>query len=194
MKFRSALLLACMLVVPAVAMFSHRIPADLRSAVRERVSLLVRSWAGEPVAGKDAETVLSSEPSPAAPQPLAAAPAVAAAPPSAGAAVVPEPLVVGAPAGERPRAEEILGRLGAVGLECRPLNGTAGMHVASCSVALDGSGQLLRVFHATGPDPAAATEALCDEVNGWKRRLADRSRAAMAPQPVTAAGAAGQRL
>lgn len=104
------------------------------------------------------------------------------------------PPAVGTTAGAEPRAEELLGRLGAVGLECRPLNGTAGMHVASCSVAIDDSGQLLRVFHASGANPAAATQALCDEVNGWKRRLTDRGRAALTPPSVTGAGAAGQRL
>ena len=37
MKFRSALLLACMVVVPALAMFSHRIPRGLTAAVRGAV-------------------------------------------------------------------------------------------------------------------------------------------------------------
>ncbi|RLS41862.1 MAG: hypothetical protein DWH83_07690 [Planctomycetota bacterium] len=184
MKFRSALLCVCMLVVPAAAMFSHRIPADLRAMMRERFAVAVRSWAGQAGPGKAVETVAAGEPLPAGSGS------------SGGMLPVADrgPPAVGTTAGAEPRAEELLGRLGAVGLECRPLNGTAGMHVASCSVAIDDSGQLLRVFHASGANPAAATQALCDEVNGWKRRLTDRGRAALTPPSVTGAGAAGQRL
>lgn len=36
MRFRSLLLFACMIVVPLLAMFSHRIPPELRTAVRNR--------------------------------------------------------------------------------------------------------------------------------------------------------------
>lgn len=37
MRFRSCVLLSCMLVVPLLAMFSHRIPAEAREAVRTHV-------------------------------------------------------------------------------------------------------------------------------------------------------------
>ncbi|MEI8071412.1 MAG: hypothetical protein WCI09_07485 [Planctomycetota bacterium] len=37
MKFRSFVLVTCMLVVPLLAMFSHKIPAELRGAIRTRV-------------------------------------------------------------------------------------------------------------------------------------------------------------
>ncbi len=37
MKLRSALLIACMLVVPLLAMFSHKIPSELRLAARKRM-------------------------------------------------------------------------------------------------------------------------------------------------------------
>jgi hypothetical protein len=40
MKTRSALLLVFMIVVPAAAMFSHRIPADVRRAIREQMGRL----------------------------------------------------------------------------------------------------------------------------------------------------------
>ena len=173
-----------MLVVPAVAMFSHRIPADLRAMMRERVAAAVQSWAGQAGLGKAVETVAAGEPLPAGRGSSGGMLPVANRKLS----------TVGTTSGAEPRAEELLGRLGAVGLECRPLNGAAGMHVASCSVAVDDSGQLRRVFHATGADPAAATQALCDEINGWKQRLTDRGRAALTPPPVTGAGAAGQRL
>jgi hypothetical protein len=37
MRFRSLLLFACMIVVPLLAMFSHKVPRELRSAARERL-------------------------------------------------------------------------------------------------------------------------------------------------------------
>jgi hypothetical protein len=57
------------------------------------------------------------------------------------------------------------------------------MHVASCGVALDASGQLLRVFQASGPDPAAATRTLLADVSAWRSRLASGQPAAAAAAP-----------
>ena len=37
MKIRSSLLFACMLVVPLIAMFSHKIPPDLRLSARRHI-------------------------------------------------------------------------------------------------------------------------------------------------------------
>jgi hypothetical protein len=73
-----------------------------------------------------------------------------------------------------------LTRLGAIGFECRPLAGGGGAHVASCSVPLDGSGQLMRVFHVTGGDARSAAIALLDDVASWRHR-AGMQRAAAEP-------------
>ncbi|MEI6037948.1 MAG: hypothetical protein WCQ91_08500, partial [Planctomycetota bacterium] len=37
MKFRSLLLFACMVFVPLMAMFSHKIPSGFREAVRQQI-------------------------------------------------------------------------------------------------------------------------------------------------------------
>jgi hypothetical protein len=70
----------------------------------------------------------------------------------------------------------------------RPIAGGGGEHVASCSVPLDGSGQLLRVFHVTGGDAHAAANSLLDDVVAWRDR-AGLQRAAAEP-----ARAGGQPL
>lgn len=92
MTFRTCILLACMLVVPGLAMFSHRLPVELRATLRQQV------WV--PVQGAVHATAkalsLTSDPPPAAASPVVAAatpvltttpaavtPAAAPAPPSA---------------------------------------------------------------------------------------------------------------
>ena len=184
MKIRSALLLAFMIVVPAAAMFSHRIPADIRRAMRVRVGEFLASVASVTGASAPSGTDGRSVPEAARPEgeaiPTAStsgerAPAVAAVdavpPPRPQPAQVP---VVAAVDGR-------LADLGAVAFECRPVAGGAGGHQATCSVPLDASGQLLRVFHATGADGPAATAALVADVTAWRGRFEPRRAAAVRP-------------
>jgi hypothetical protein len=181
MLVRTFVLSICMVVVPAMAMFSHHVPADLRTAARcdlwQPLMQRVRGWfgpagpmAGEPVAASGAE-------------PLAATVT-----PTAVAAV---PATDGAADGDRAGATALgidsadgtrrLESLGGLAIDCRPLEGVGGMHVASCRVAMDAAGQLHRIFQAAGPDPTSATEALADQVAAWRERLADRSGGSARP-------------
>lgn len=170
MKTRSALLVAFMIIVPAVAMFSHRIPPDVRRSIREQVARLAvavqpaqNDGGGQPVAGVAASVTTPAAGSDASSS-FTAAPGSAASP-------------LGAAAG----SDDVTGglaRLGAVGFECRPVAGAAGAHVASCSVPLDGSGQLLRVFHVTGADAHSASAALLEDVAAWRDRARVRQAAA----------------
>lgn len=73
--------------------------------------------------------------------------------------------------------EARLTALGAIAFECQPVPGSAGLFASGCRVPVDPTGQLQRVFQATGSDPAAATEALVTQVQAWRQR---------APQPVPA--------
>jgi hypothetical protein len=70
--------------------------------------------------------------------------------------------------------ETRLTALGAIAFECQPVPGAAGLFASGCRVPVDPTGQLQRVFQATGSDPAAATEALVEQVQAWRQR---------APQP-----------
>lgn len=152
MLVRTSVLTACMIVVPGLALCSHHLPAEIRAAARNAV------W----------------QPMVAGLQGCFTAPAAAESPrpdtppvPRAEAAAEPDDRVV---AGDSER----LAALGAVAVECRPLESSGGVHVASCRVAMDAGGQLHRVFQAPGPSPSAATAALVQQVEAWRGRLAAR--------------------
>lgn len=159
MKFRVCILVVCMTVVPAWAMFSHHVPVGLRQAARSHLWQPVAAWL-QPDEGSSA-----TAPN-AAPAPIAGATASA-------------PVAQAAPG--RPPAVDRLAELGAVAIDVRPLEGVTGTHVASCRVAMDAAGQLHRVFQAPGSDPGVATAALADQVQAWRDRLA--ARVAM-PEPA----------
>jgi len=169
MKTRSALLLAFMIVVPAAAMFSHRIPAEVRRALRGRLARLSAAMMPgrtDPAAAAPAATGIPAEPGIASRQPIGPSPAAS-----------PAPLVTA--------EEEVavrLTRLGAIGFECRPVAGGEGTHVATCSVPLDDSGQLLRVFSVSGGDARSATAILLDEVTAWRDRAGPQRTAAEPPR------------
>jgi hypothetical protein len=201
MKLRSSLLLACMLVVPALAMFSHKIPPEVRRAVRQRVwdpaIEMVAGVAGSaPKAADNAPLAPSVPPAPAgqiaavpdrqpaldiqpAPSPIASAPT----PPTRS---VPASVFTSATEAARPvrpsvdagsvrtMVESRLADLGAVAFDCTPAP-DGGLHRCSCRVAADPSGQLQRVFQSADPDPAVAMQNLLGQVQFWKQRLASRA-------------------
>lgn len=162
MKVRTCILSLCMVIVPAMAMFSHQLPAEVRSAARCRVwqPLMDRltAWLERDEIPAAATTVRSSSQSEHGAGPIMIAPAGE----TSGA--------IGAEGGT-----ERLESLGAMAIDCRPLDGAAGIHIASCRVAMDAAGQLHRVFQAAGPDPARATAALASQVEAWRERLALRA-------------------
>lgn len=160
MTLRTSLLAVCMVAVPGVALFSHRVPADVRTGVRTAVTKAV-AWC------RDAVT-----PSRAVPSADPATPAVATAAVSSATASTAATATESRPAATRLQPEAALASLGVTAVECRPLPGPDGGHVASCAVPLDSEGQLLRVFHGTGGDRDAALAALAAEVDGWRGRFA----------------------
>jgi hypothetical protein len=151
MKFRAFLLVGCMVVVPAAAMFSHHLPPAFRAAP----SRLLKTLAARLVAA-------GSRP-----------PAVPAGPPSRAAVLPPADAPVAAVAGDEPTATAQLEALGAVAIECRPLPGGTG-HLASCRVPVDVEGQLQRVFQAQAADADAALRGLNTAVAAWLRAVASR--------------------
>ena len=155
MKVRVCVLVVCMTVVPGLAMFSHHVPVGLRQAVRQHLWQPVADWLqpAETSGGVEAVVEAGAE---AEADPGTTPPEAPAAPAS-------------------PPAADRLAALGAVAIDVRPLDGVAGMHVASCRVAMDAAGQLHRVFQAPGSDPGAATAALADQVKAWRDRLATRA-------------------
>jgi len=181
MKFRTSVFFACMIVVPALALFSHRLPADVRAKVRSCVWEPVEAWAASLT--RSTKTV-ASDPGVDDTQPPGVAashlPAEVVAPPAAvgsvamPAATSPSPSVAPMPASPDNRSG--LASLGAMAIDCRPFDGAAGTHVASCRVAVDASGQLHRVFQAAGRSSEEAIAGLEQAVRAWQSRRATTAR------------------
>lgn len=212
MKLRSAILFGCLLVVPLVAMFSHKVPPGVREAFRGRLWRPVvdritggSSTAPDTEAGP-AEVWPSTTGSQAAvPQPTAAVQAGAEVPRSATAAAgrvdVPPPLPTvtlrSTPVDQPSRTslDERLKRLGAVGLQVKPPEDDLGVHVASCRVPVDADGQLQRLFQANGPTPEASLGRLVDQIERWRSRLSSRPVESPPPRgPGEPAAAASGRF
>ena len=74
--------------------------------------------------------------------------------------------------------EDQLKTLGAVSIDCQPLPGADRLHSSTCRVPVDATGQLQRVFQATGRDPLSASDALLEQVTAWRQRVALQTPAA----------------
>lgn len=169
MKVRTCVIFACMTIVPALAMFSHRLPAGVRDAMRTRLWEPVEDWVASLARREPAKTgTVSSEP---AAVEARGEPSIE---PMPGTLPVPGGAVTIA-AQPQSSSSEVLASLGATAIDCRPFDGLAGTHVASCRVAVDTAGQLHRVFQAAGTSPDAAYASLLDTVRAWKERTASRS-------------------
>ena len=202
MKLRSLLLVSCMLVVPALAMFSHWIPTEFRAATRRGFAAATSGVLGTsaeagtvPPPATTPPTVGASPASPASTASAASTAAVSllpvAAPPAPAAAEPATPPMV-AQLADRTRQvrdqqardqqaiEAQLKAAGAVSFDCQPLPGTEGLYSSSCRVPVDATGQLQRVFQATGHDPGSASAALLEQVMGWRQRAITQSPPAAA--------------
>ena len=218
MKLRSLLLVSCMLVVPALAMFSHLIPAEMRAAARHSFATATSDWLGTPAEARTIPPPPAALP-PAVAQsalpvhggetlgflPAATGGAAAATPPprpagaasSTAAEPATPPLVTqladrtrqlrDQQAREQQAIEAQLKSAGAVSFDCQPLPGAEGLFSSSCRVPMDATGQLQRVFQASGHDPGTASAALLAQVTAWRQRMA------MQEPPATAGGADGTR-
>ncbi len=192
-----------MLVVPLLAMFSHKIPADVRAAMRRGLRDALGHCLGRPAeAGVPAAApampsegvVRGGPPTDAAATrdgSDAAAAVTQAATATSGDAPAPELVAQLADRSRQARDQQSiearLRDLGAMAFDCQPLPGTGGLYSSSCRVPVDASGQLQRVFQATGADPRAASESLAQQVAAWQQRVVDRG-----PGTGPAATTAGQ--
>jgi hypothetical protein len=165
MKVRTCVIFACMTIVPALAMFSHHLPAGVRESLRTRLWEPVEDWVASLTNREPAKArTTASAPTVEAPSATPTAPAPEALP----TATPPAALAVSSPS-----AEALLA-LGATAIDCRPFDGLAGTHIASCRVAVDSAGQLHRVFQAAGASPDEAFASLLGTVRAWQERMASR--------------------
>jgi hypothetical protein len=230
MKLRTGILLACLLVVPLLAMFSHKIPRSLRDQWRRHVWQPLAGLATQPAPAPMAAvpTGPAASPEPAEPAEPATATktveidtATAAAPDAV--ETLPEvalrsTLLANASeatvdAGADATIESMtrrLSSLGAVGLQVKraePVPYATGVkptgpkptgpkppgptatgsratgivHVASCRLPVDATGQLQRFFQATGPTAEESVSRLTEQVAAWKSRIAAQPAPAAPP-------------
>jgi len=165
MNFRTTILALCMLLVPGLALCSHRFPPGTAATVRRltwdpiAARLFSPRAAGQPVSGTP------EGPAQPAPTQSAGAHDASRSPAAAGRDHPSLPL-------------ERLAELGATHVTTAPATTPPAGHLATCRVAVDPEGQLHRLFHAAGPDADAALRSLANEVAAWRDRVAtgtDRS-------------------
>ena len=207
MKIRTCLLFACMIVVPLLAMFSHKIPPEFRRAVRERAwepawRSVATAFDIEPPAQPAPGRVVAMPPAETVPAPAAAPPSISdpagglrgavaefqpemrELPASTAAVAVDRTAVATVEIRTRQTVEERLAALGAISFDCQPVQGGEGVHRCSCRMAADPTGQLQRVFQSSGPDPVSAMTSLLDQVTTWKQRIALEPAEQRPRQPV----------
>jgi len=186
MKLRSLLLVSCMLVVPALAMFSHWIPTEFRAATRRGFAAATSGVLGTPAEAGTVPPPPTTPPTAGAPAaspsllPIAAQPAAAtvaepATPPMVAQLADRTRQVRDQQARDQQAIEAQLKAAGAVSFDCQPLPGPEGLYSSSCRVPVDATGQLQRVFQATGHDPGSASATLLEQVMGWRQRAVTQS-------------------
>jgi hypothetical protein len=179
---RTCLLAACMIVVPLIAMFSHKVPRSVREAMRDSVRVAIRrslpAWAVPDRIGGESEKVPGREP----------ADSDETVGEWGGEGGMRQDTLADVATGSLEQDEDArrLESLGAEGIAChrsadqaaagRPgTSAGGGLHVASCRLPVDPAGQLHRLFSAQADSPADALRALRVQVESWKARVADRS-------------------
>ncbi len=184
MRFRSLLMFACMIVVPMLAMFSHKLPPEFRDTcsriVLDPALELIESLA-RPADAEDSDPDLdlaapSAGPLLAAgsrPPPPRLATPLAPASPISTAGPVQQPS--GGQAVSWDRAPDLRRQLEATGAQRLLIESRgdgSGKVRGSCRLAVDAEGQLQRLFHASGASETEMLHQLLEQVGRWRRRVA----------------------
>jgi hypothetical protein len=188
MRFRSLLMFACMIIVPTIAMFSHKLPPELRNAMSKIVlnpaidlieSLALSAEAEEP----DRAVEFAAAPA----GPLLADHA-ASSPPQPATSIEPAQTDIAMLQQQQPRpARQPLGfdrasalrqQLAAAGVRkllIEPASDGSRSVRGSCRLAVDAEGQLQRLFHANGATETETLTQLVEQVSRWHQRLSTRT-------------------
>ena len=201
MKVRSCVLVACMLVVPALALFSHLTPPPAREFLRCAVcdplcqvidaieTTLMPGSAATPARGRTLATTANPMPPTGTPQSrdetvtvVESLPVATVSSPS-GASL---PTAVPLTDRDAPRSQaewetlatlrQHLTALGAAGVDCRPQPGGLPGYASSCRIGIDADGQLHRMFHGQGVDAPTAMRSLVDQIQAWRAQQAGSTR------------------
>lgn len=172
MRIRSFILVGCMVVVPALAMFLHHLPA--LSWPKNVWPRTVASAEQPPGTTGEAAPALAVRAADAGSAPTAAIPAVRAAGVGTASDAATRQPMSRTPGPVNDDAIRVahgrLAALGMTGIECQPAPAPGGMVLCSGRVAVDATGQLQRLFQAAAADAATALDALAEDVTAWRRR------------------------
>lgn len=188
MRFRSLLMFACMIIVPMIAMFSHKLPPELRNTISSVVlnptidlieSLALSAKAEEPdqareFAAPPAGPLLADR---ADSSPTRLATPIERADPVTATLHQQYPRPAQQSLGHD-QASALRQQLAAAGV-CRLLIEPAGDGSrsvrGSCRLPVDAEGQLQRLFHASGATETETLTQLIEQVGHWHRRLGTRA-------------------
>ena len=182
------LMFACMIVVPMIAMFSHKLPPELRNAMGKIVlnpaidlieSLALaaeaeetdqtREFAAPPAGPLLADRVASSPPQPA--------PSIERDGTDTTTLHQQQPRPARQPL-SLDRASALRQQLAAAGVHkllIEPASDGSRSVRGSCRLAVDAEGQLQRLFHASGATEAETLSQLVEQVGRWHQRLGTRT-------------------
>lgn len=188
MRFRSLLMFACMIIVPMIAMFSHKLPPELRNAMSRIVlnpaldlieSLALSAEAEEPdpareFTGPPAGPLLADHAASGPPQPPRS---IERAEMNTSTLQQQPPRPARQPLGlDRASAlRQQLAEAGVRQLLIEPASDGSRSVRGSCRLAVDAEGQLQRLFHASGATETETLSQLAEQVGRWQQRLSTRT-------------------
>ena len=182
------LMFACMIIVPMIAMFSHKLPPELRNAMSRVVldpaidlveSLALAAEAEEPDQAREfaappagpllADRADSSPPQPATP--IERAETVTATLHQEH----PQPARQSLGLNQASTLRQQLAAAGVRRLLIEPAGDGSRSVRGSCRLPVDAEGQLQRLFHASGSSETETLTLLVEQVGRWHRRLGTRA-------------------
>ena len=184
MKFRSLLMFACMIIVPMIAMFSHKLPAELRNAMSSVVlnpaielieSLALSAEANEPDRASEfaappagpllADRTDSTPPQPVTPTEWADTDTASFHQQHA------QPARQSVGLDQASALRQQLAAAGVHRLLIEPASDGSRSVRGSCRLPVDAEGQLQRLFHASGGTETETLTELVEQVGRWHQRL-----------------------
>lgn len=178
MKFRTFLMFVCMIVVPMIAMFSHKVPTAMRTACGELLIAPINYFA---------EIIFHPSVASSTDQEIAVFDTTSDVPllahqhnhldisdnqnTSAESALPHQPQYPTAMETPASAYRDQLIAAGAHRLLVEPATDSSGGYHGSCRVSVDAQGELQRLFHARASTKSATLEKLLQQVRHWQQRV-----------------------
>ena len=181
MKFRTFLMFICMIIVPMIAMFSHKVPTAMRTACGELLVAPI-SYFSEiifrpPVTSSTGQEISLFDTAPNVPllvnrdSHLDISDDRNTSTESSLLKRTQPPTEVKTPTSS---CRDQLIAAGIHRLLVEPASDSSGGYHGSCRIAVDAQGELQRLFHAHAPTESATLEELLQQVRHWQQQVSVR--------------------